>query len=256
MARLHRFLVMLVAGLAATGCMSMGAMQRADTLKPGQSQVLVETSIQGAVGEDLGDGDRIGWPYFSVLYRRGLSERTELSVGAAMLALQAALKLRLDDPLQEGLIISIAPGVGGSVFGEEGSRSGVFTATLPLLLGWRLGQRGQLVLSPRMQYLRTFPEQGSARAPINLFGVGTSLGVLIPLSRSLGVMPEVSVLAPFGVERFELYERLSPKISGGDGLLFQVGVGLLFGGLSDPEPELSGPDPEDPTEPDPEEEAR
>lgn len=228
---------MLVSGLTATGCVSMGAMQRADTLKPGQSQLLVETSIQGAVGEDLGDGGRIGWPYLSVLYRRGLSERTELSVGAAMLALQAALKLRLDDPLQEGLIVSIAPGVGGSIFGEEGSRSGIFTATLPVLLGWRLGQRGQLVLSPRVQYLHTFPEQSSSRAPINLFGVGTSLGVLIPLSKSVGVMPEVSVLAPFGVDSFELYERVSPKISGGDGVLFQVGVGFLFGGLSEPDPE-------------------
>jgi hypothetical protein len=231
--RVHglRFLAILVVGMTATGCVSMGAMQRADTLKPGASQVLVETSIQGAVGEDLGDGSRIGWPYLGVHYRRGLSERVELSVGAALLALQGALKVRLDEPRKDGMIVSVAPGIGGSIWGEEGRRSGVFTATLPVLLGWRLGERGQLVLSPRAQYLRTFPQPGSTREPITLFGVGSSLGVLVPLSQSLGVMPEVSMLVPFGTDRFELYERLSPRIGGTRGVLFQLGLGLLFGGL-------------------------
>jgi hypothetical protein len=228
------FLAILVVAITTTGCVSMGAMQRADTLKPGQHQVLVETSVQSAVGEDLGDGARISWPYFAAHYRRGLSEGVELSVGAAMLALQAALKVRLDDPLEEGMLVSIAPGIGGSIWGEEGQRSGVFTATLPVLLGWRLGQRGQLVLSPRAQYLRTFPEANSTREPITLFGVGSSLGVLVPLSKSLGLMPEVSLLVPFGTDRFE---RVSPRIGGTDGVLFQVGLGLLFGGLSEPDAE-------------------
>jgi hypothetical protein len=218
--------------------MSMGAMQRADTLKPGQSQVLVETSVQSAVGEDLGDGSRISWPYFAAHYRRGLAERVELSVGAAMLALQAAVKVRLSDPLQHDVLVSIAPAVGGSIWGEEGSRSGIFTATLPVLMGWRLGQRGQLVLSPRVQFLRTFPGPNSTRRPITLFGAGSSLGVLIPVSRKVGLMPEVSALIPFGkTDRFELYERSSPKIGPTDGVLFQVGLGLLFGGLSEPDAE-------------------
>ena len=229
---------MLVLGLTAPGCMSMGAMQRADTLKPGQSQVLVETSVQSAVGEDLGDGKNMRWPYFAAHYRRGLSEGVELSVGAAMLALQAALKVRLDDPLQNDMLVSIAPGIGGSIWGQEGNRSGVVTATLPVLLGWRLGRRGQLVLSPRVQYLHTFPGPASPREPISLFGAGTSLGVLIPVSKSLGLMPEASVLIPFGkTDRFELYERLSPKLGPTDGVLFQVGLGLLFGGLSEPDAE-------------------
>lgn len=244
-----RFLTILVVGLTATGCVSMGAMQRADTLTPGKSQVLVETSVQAAVGEDLGDGSNIRWPYFAVLYRRGLSEGMELSVGASLLALQAALKVRLDDPREDGMIASLAPGIGGSLFGEEGNRSGVFTATLPLLLGWRLGQRGQLVLSPRAQYMRSFPSPGSTREPVTLFGVGSSLGVLVPFSDSFGVMPEVSVLVPFGTDRFVLYERLSPRIGGTRGVLFQVGLGVLFGGLGAPEPPsapAAGPPAENP----------
>jgi hypothetical protein len=233
-----RFLALLVLGLTATGCMSMGAMQRADTMKPGQYQVLVETSVQSAQGEDLGGGKNMRWPYFAAHYRRGLKEGVELSVGASMLALQAALKVRLSDPLQQDVLVSLAPGIGGSVWGEEGNRSGLFTATLPMLMGWRLGQRGQLVLSPRVQYLRTFPSENATRAPINLFGAGTSLGVLIPVSKSVGLMPEVSALIPFGkTDRFELYDRLSPKLGPTDGVLFQVGLGLLFGGLSEPDAE-------------------
>ncbi len=215
----------------------MGAMQRADTLKPGQYQVLIETSVQSAAGEDLGDGTNIRWPYFAAHYRRGLREGVELSVGASMLALQAALKVRLDDPLDGGVLVSLAPGIGGSVWGEEENRSGIFTATLPVLLGWRVGKQGQIVLSPRAQYLRTFPSPNATRAPINLFGVGTSLGALVPLSKSVGLMPEVSLLVPFGTDRFILYERSSPRIGPTHGVLFQVGLGLLLGGLSEPDAE-------------------
>ncbi len=228
-------LLLLVACVCATGCTSMGAMQRADTLAPGSSQVLVELSMQGAVGRDLGDSGRIGWPYLGVHYRRGLSERVEFSAGVALLALQGALKVRLDDPHEDGMIVSIAPGVGGAVFGEEENRGGLVTATLPLLLGWRLGHQGQVVLSPRAQYVRTFPAPRSTRGPLQMFAVGTSLGVAVPLSRSVGVMPEVSVLTPIGTDRFELYERVSPKIGGLDGVLLQVGLGLHFGGQPQPE---------------------
>jgi hypothetical protein len=217
--------------------MSMGAMQRADTLKPGEYQVLIETSVQSAVGEDLGDGRRISWPYFAAHYRRGLIEGVEFSVGAAMLALQGALKVRLDDPLQDGVMVSIAPAIGGSVWGEDENESGILTATLPVLLGWRVGKQGQIVLSPRAQYLHTFPSQNSTREPIKLFGVGTSLGALVPIARNVGVMPEVSVLVPFGTERFKLYERSSPRIGGTHGVLFQVGLGLILRGLSEPDAE-------------------
>jgi hypothetical protein len=231
----HRRLLGLLAVACMTGCASMGAMQRADTLAPGRSQVLVETSIQGAVGKDLGDGERILWPYLAVLYRRGLSERVEWGVGASLLSLKTSLKVRLDDPLQEGVIVSVAPEVGGAIFGEGDSSSGFFAATLPVLLGWRVGQRGQVVLGPRAQYVRTFPSRFGTREPFELFAVGTSLGVVVPVSESFGLMPEVSVMSPLGPDRFELYERLSPQIGGVDGVLFQVGLGLLFGGLSEPQ---------------------
>jgi len=215
----------------------MGAMQRADTLKPGEYQVLVETSVQSAVGEDLGGGPRMSWPYFAAHYRRGLSEGVEFSVGAAMLALQGSLKVRLDDPLTDGVLVSIAPAIGGSIWGEEENQSGILTATLPVLLGWRVGKQGQIVLSPRAQFLQTFPSRNSTRAPLKLFGVGTSLGALVPLTRNVGIMPEVSLLVPFGTERFELYERSSPRIGAAHGVLFQVGLGLLLGGLSEPDAE-------------------
>jgi hypothetical protein len=157
----------------STGCASMGAMQRADTLPPGKYQVLVETSVQNAVGRDLGDGERISWPYLAVHYRRG-----------------------------------------------------------------RVGQRGQWVLGPRVQYLRTFPAAASSARPFELFAAGASFGVVVPLGRDFGVMPEVSVLSPFGRDRFVLYERLSPKMGGTDGVLLQVGLGFLFGGFPSPEAEV------------------
>jgi hypothetical protein len=222
-----------------TGCASMGAMQRADTLPPGKYQVLVETSVQNAVGRDLGDGERISWPYLAVHYRRGLSERVEWSVGASLLSVKAGLKVRLNDPSDRDYAVSVAPEVGGAVFGEGDNRDGLVAATLPVLLGWRVGERGQWVLGPRVQYVRTFPAAASSVRPFELFAVGASFGVAVPLSRDFGVMPEVSVLTPIGRDRFDLFERVSPKIGGTDGVLLQVGLGFLFGGF--PSSEVGNP---------------
>jgi hypothetical protein len=217
----------------------MGAMQRADTLPPGKYQVLVETSVQNAVGRDLGDGERISWPYLAVHYRRGLSERVEWSVGASLLSVKAGLKVRLNDPMDRDYAVSVAPEVGGAVFGEGDNRDGLVAATLPVLFGWRVGESGQWVLGPRVQYVRTFPAAASSVRPFELFAAGASFGVAVPLSRDFGVMPEVSVLAPIGRDRFELVERVSPKIGGTDGVLLQVGLGFLFGGF--PGPEVGNP---------------
>jgi hypothetical protein len=222
-----------------TGCASMGAMQRADTLPPGKYQVLVETSVQNAVGRDLGDGERTSWPYLAVHYRRGLSERVEWNVGASLLSVKAGLKVRLNDPMDRDYAVSVAPEVGGAVFGEGDNRDGLVAATLPVLFGWRVGERGQWVLGPRVQYVRTFPSAASSVRPFELFAAGASFGVAVPLSRDFGVMPEVSVLTPFGRDRFKLYERVSPKIGGTDGVLLQVGLGFLFGGF--PSSEVGNP---------------
>jgi len=219
----------------------MGAMQRADTLPPGKYQVLVETSLQNALGKDLGDGERITWPYVAVHYRRGLSKRVEWNVGASFLSLKAGLKVRLNDPLNTDFAISLAPELGGAVFGEGENRDGMVAASLPVLLGWRLGQGGQWVLGPRVQYLRTFSSASSTARPFELFGVGASCGVVVPVGSGFGVMPEVSVLSPIGRDRFELFERVSPRIGGTHGVLFQVGLGLLFGGISPSPPETPAP---------------
>jgi hypothetical protein len=224
-----------------SGCASMGAMQRADTLPPGKYQVLVETSVQNAVGRDLGDGERISWPYLAVHYRRGLSERVEWSVGAALLSVKAGLKVRLNEPTDRDFAVSVAPEVGGAIFGEGDNSDGILAATLPVLFGWRLGERGQWVLGPRVQYVRTFPAAASSVKPFELFAAGASFGVAVPLARDFGVMPEVSVLSPIGRDRFELFERTSPKIGNADGVLLQVGLGFLFGGFPNSEVGNSAP---------------
>jgi hypothetical protein len=223
------------------GCASMGAMQRADTLPPGKGQVLVETSLQNAVGRDLGDGKSITWPYFAVHYRRGLNERMEWSVGASLLSVKAGLKVRVNDPLNQDFALSLAPELGGAAFGEGDNKDGILAASLPLLMGWRLGENGQFVLGPRVQYLRTFPRDSSTTKPFELFAVGASSGLVIPMGDSFGLMPELSVLSPIGRDRFRLFDRLSPEIGGTHGVLFQFGVGFLFGGFSRPQAGQTAP---------------
>jgi hypothetical protein len=140
-----------------------------------------------------------------------------------------------------GFAVSLAPEVGGAVFGEGENSDGLVAASLPVLLGWRLGQGGQWVLGPRVQYLRTFPRASSTTRPFELFAVGASCGVVVPVGSGFGVMPEVSVLSPIGRDRFNLFERVSPRIGGTHGVLFQVGLGLLFGGISPSPPEAPAP---------------
>lgn len=236
-----RSLLALLGVALGSGCASMGAMQRADTLPPGKSQVLVETSLQNAVGRDLGDGKSITWPYFAVHYRRGLSERMEWSVGASLLSLKAGLKVRVNDPLDQDFALSLAPELGGAVFGEGDNKDGILAASLPLLMGWRLGENGQWVFGPRVQYLRTFPHDTRTTKPFELFAVGASAGLVIPVGDSFGLMPELSVLSPIGRDRFRLFDRLSPEIGGTHGVLFQVGVGFLFGGFSRPQAGQAAP---------------
>jgi hypothetical protein len=162
-------------------------------------------------------------------------------VGASLLSLKAGLKVRLNDRLNPDFALSLAPELGGAVFGEGENSDGMVAASLPLLLGWRLGQGGQWVLGPRVQYLRTLPRATSTVRPFELFAVGASCGVVVPVGSDFGVVPEVSVLSPFGRDRFVLFERLSPRIGGTHGVLFQVGLGLLFGGF--PSPQSGAPAP-------------
>lgn len=230
-----RSLLALLWVTLGSGCASMSAMQRADTLPPGKSQVLFETSLQNAAGRELGGGKSMTWPYFAVHYRRGLSERTEWSVGASLLSVKAGLKVRVNDPLNQDFALSLAPEIGGAVFGEGDNQDGIFAASLPLLMGWRLGENGQWVFGPRVQYLRTFPSDTTTTKPFEMFAVGASAGLVIPVGDSFGLMPELSVLSPIGRDRFRLFDRSSPQIGGIDGALFQVGVGFLFGGFQRPQ---------------------
>lgn len=210
----------------------MGGMQRADTLAPGKHEFVVETSVQNAVGRDLGGGEWMRWPYLAIGYRRGFTDRVEASVGASLLALRGGVKVRLNDPSDRDFAVSVAPEIGGAVFGEGASRNAILAAVVPVLVGWRIGQDGQLVVGPRVQYLRTYPAETSRVAPFELLAFGSSVGAVFPLTGWLAVVPEIAVLSPVQRDRFMLYGRVSPQVGGLNGVLVQVGLGFVFGDVA------------------------
>lgn len=228
-----RVLLMLSAAVLLSGCASMGAMQRADTLAPGRHEFGVETALQSVVGREVDGRTALHWPYLGMRYRRGLTDRLEGSLGASFVALEAGAKLRVNEPSDRNFAVSVAGLVGGSRSpGSEENRTAIFHTSLAVLLGWRVGESAQLVLGPRAQYIASYPTRVSGAPRMDLFGAGTSVGFLVPIGTWFAVMPEFSVMTPFGRDQFRVVERMSPVVGGLNGLLFQTSLGVFFGDVT------------------------
>lgn len=212
---------------AWTGCASLSSFQSARTLGHGHWQAGGALGVQGAAGKDVGDGPSARWPLFELSGRYGLTDWLDVGGAASLTGVRAMAKARLY--ASEGFALSVAPEVGGAVFEEGDERVGQFTASLPLLAGWRLTDSVEAVVGPRLLYLRGFPGSDAPPRDREVFGAGTSLGAVIRVSGWVCLVPEVAALIPFGVHRYQVGDRALPEVGGTQGLFLQAGVGVLVG---------------------------
>jgi hypothetical protein len=205
----------------------LSSFQSARTLGHGHWEASGALGMQGAAGKDVGGGPSARWPLFELAGRYGLTDWLDLGGTASLTGLRASAKAQLY--ASDRFALSVAPEVGGVILKEGGEQVGQFTATLPLLAGWQLTDGFELVVGPRLLYLRGFPASDEPPRDRELFGAGTSVGAVIRVSKWVRLVPEVAALAPFGVHRYRVGERDLPEVGGTQGLFLQAGVGVLVG---------------------------
>jgi hypothetical protein len=222
-----RRLALAVAALAlASGCVSIGGVQTADTLGKGNFQFAVEPGVWGAaaIAEDV-DGFLL--PHVDFTARYGVSDTVDIGArfGSSLLELQS--KFLLTDPSDTGKAISLAPSVAGIFVGAGEGVGGYANVQIPLLIGLKTSGGSEFVLGPRIADSIFFGSGGDGGGIANILSVGASIGYAARVGEGFRIMPEVALLVP--VVGTVSANGESDAAAGFTGGLLQFKVGLLFG---------------------------
>ncbi len=230
----------LIAALALTvtagGCATIGTLQTANTLGKGKFQMALEPSAWGAIGSTT-----VLVPNVTLAARYGLSPTLDIGGRVGSNGFEINGKLQLTPPKAPGLVVSIAPSLGGFALAAGGASAGSLYVQVPVLLGFDLGGGSQLVLGPKLLDWLFFGggtassggTTSSAGGSGNLLAVGTSVGVSLKLADGFRLLPEISVAYPLvtGISGSANGNSAgSTSVATSNGLLTQISLALLFGG--------------------------
>lgn len=213
---------LLALSFALMGCPSTTTLGMARTLDKGHLQLAVAPGIYGFV--PLPGAPYEGPPgtvQLEVAGRYGLTDDVEMGLKLWLYGAQLESKLSLlRSRPDSGIDIALAP-AGGAVFYSQGvGAPGQYNFHLPLLIGFNL-DGSQLVLAPRLtDVVLVYPSRS------NILLGGGSVGFAIKITPSLRLMPEISALRPM----FGATTQTNAS------LLFQFGLGILFGGYQSAPP--------------------
>ncbi|HEY1957512.1 MAG TPA: hypothetical protein VGH28_17960 [Polyangiaceae bacterium] len=220
-----------------TGCASFSTFGLARTMNKGGIQGWVAPGGGGAVATATGATGGVGYPMLEGGVRYGVTDNVELGakLGFDGFTLQGKFGLVRSPSMDHGVNLSVAPQVGFIGFGASASGGGsssstfvgVLTAQLPILFGIDFGGH-ELVFGPRVVDQVLFGDVGTSSGgggsgTANLLYVGGSIGFAIRVSPYVRIMPEVAV----GVPVYESIADVGSSALGG--LVFQGGIGFLFG---------------------------
>lgn len=217
-----------LASMIASGC-SIATLGTALPIDKGTSQVIVAPS---AIRVNLSGKPYTG-PQVEVGGRYGLSKSVD--IGARLwlpgYVVDSRIALRRAPNRARGLDIGLQPGVsylyipGGEA---DSSPLHIASASLPLLLGWNLGEGRQLVVAPKLIDVVSFSGSVNGKAA-NLLTGAVTVGFIWPLSRNFALAPEVGLgkLLLGSVQGFGSDLWMS-------GMSGQVSLGFLFGGNAEP----------------------
>ncbi len=219
------------------GCASISSVQTADTLGTGRLQVAVEPGVWGGTSSQ---GTRL-LPHVDAAVRYGVTEKVDVGVRAGSSFLELGAKFLVTQPGDPRLAVSLAPAVGGMIgplsdgTGGPSRLGGFLNLALPVLVGFKTAGGSEFVLGPRAHGLFTF---GST--PSMALGVGMSVGFMWRLGERVGLMPEVSVVAPVASN----HEKVGLVGLDPFGAFVQLKVGVLFGAFRPRPTKARLPDPE------------
>ena len=234
--RLTPLLAALALTATAGGCATIGTLQTANTLGKGKFQLALEPSAWGAVG-----GTTILVPNVTLAARYGLSDTFDLGGRVGSNGFEINGKLQLTPPKGTGLVVSIAPSLGGFALAAGGAAAGSLYVQVPVLLGFDLGGGSQLVLGPKVLDWFFFGSgtatsggtTSSAGGSGNMLALGTSIGISFKLADGFRLLPEISMAYPLLTAASAGSNGTSAGTSAvgtSNGVLTQISLALLFGG--------------------------
>ncbi len=217
----------LVGLLALAGCVPISSVQSASTLGQGKTELGVEPGVVGAAtGSGVGIAPRVA----DISVRHGVSDSVDVGARFGVGGLELQGKFRLTPPGSD-FVASFAPAITPMFISGGGSSVSFVSLALPLLVGFGDPQGTEIVLGPRVHTWYFFGSgEGASVSGLSLMA-GTSVGAAIRVSESFKILPEASFLYPLvtAASASDGDESASGSSFGGNGILFQATVGLLFG---------------------------
>lgn len=216
---MQRFLP--IAAAVSAGCATMGTFQRAETLAPGRTEWVVEANAWGGVN----DPEVPVMPALACTMRRGIGERSEVGLRFGTTPLEAYGKFEISR--KGGVVVSVAPSLGGYWFGGENFSAGEVFVQAPLVVGVPIG-KSELVLAPKLHDLTAFGYEGHrSGGVVTMLSVGGSVGAIRQVTPGFALYPEVTILHPlFPSERGWPYYLALPDRD--DTLLYNLGIGVMM----------------------------
>jgi hypothetical protein len=221
---MRRLLALFPAIAILGGCPSITTMGTARTVKRDTTQVWVAPEFMGLT-YDSGDGyESLSVPQFELGMRRGVTDTVDVGAKLWLLGMAIDAKFQLlRSPVQDtGVDLAISPGLGWLGFNDgDGNGFNVVTGYASLPVGINLPGGSQFVLTPKAIYQRYMARSDGGSGSVGIFFVGGSAAFAWKLG-SMYVLPEISIMQPAaqGEAGDAVYY---------DGVVFQGGVGLLFG---------------------------
>lgn len=239
-----------------SGCASVSTMGLARTLNKGGAQGWVGPSGGGVVALGASPGSQattIGYPLVEGGGRIGITDHFELGgrIGFSGIGIEGKVAFLRPPTMDSGVNVSINPGFTFAGFGGGDLFTGTLTFHLPVLIGIDFNGH-ELVLGPRIIDQVVFG--ALTAAPINVLYAGGSVGFAVKVSPTFRMIPELAIGVPAFITGPNGSGGATSALGGG-GLIFQAGLGFVFGGPNqydnvEPRP-LTAPPPPPPLVPAP-----
>lgn len=212
--------------VALTGCASVTSLQTARPIGVGKTQFALEPGTWG-VSSGNSETDVATLPRVDLSVRHGVSDTVEIGGRLGAGGVELLSKFALSPP-GSGVAVAVAPSVGGIVGLVPGSGLAFVTIQVPLLIGVPFGEGSEFVFGPRVHNVFL---GAAGTVGVNILSLGGSAGVSLKVSDSFRLFPEFAVVYPV-VGAASALGSSSATSDFGDGVIFQLALGLIFGAPS------------------------
>ncbi len=171
----------------------------------------------------------IGYPLIEGGVRVGVTDHFELGgkLGFSGIGIEGKIGLIRTPTMDSGINLSLNPGATFVGIGSGNVFAGTLTFHLPVLIGIDFAGH-ELVIGPRLIDQLVIGSAGANGAAVNIVYGGGSVGVALRVAPGFRILPEFSIGVPFLITGSSTGGGTASALGAG-GLIFQAGLGFLFG---------------------------